>query len=54
VWETKEVYTAGGRDLTERDHLEDLGLERSKVLKWIFRKLEWGMDWIYVAQDRDR
>jgi hypothetical protein len=24
------------------------------ILRWIFRKWDGGMDWIYVAQDRDR
>jgi len=24
------------------------------ILKWIFRKLDEGMDWIYLAQNRDR
>jgi hypothetical protein len=24
------------------------------ILRWIFRKWEGGMDWIYLAQDRDR
>jgi hypothetical protein len=40
-----------------RNHLEDLGVDRRIILRWIFRK--WmegggGMDWIYLAQDRDR
>jgi hypothetical protein len=24
------------------------------ILKWIFKKWDWGMDWIDVAQDWDR
>jgi hypothetical protein len=24
------------------------------ILKWIFNKWDWGMDWIELAQDRDR
>jgi len=38
----------------ERDQLEDTGLDGRIVLKWIFRKLVGGMDWIDLAQDRDR
>jgi hypothetical protein len=40
-------------DLREGDHLEDVGLECKIILKWIFRKWVWGMDWIEVAQDSD-
>jgi hypothetical protein len=39
----------------ERDHLEDLDINRKIMLRQIFRK--WGcggMDWINLAQDRDR
>jgi hypothetical protein len=24
------------------------------ILKWIFKKWDWGMDWIELAPDRDR
>jgi hypothetical protein len=24
------------------------------ILKWIFERWDWGMDWIDLAQDRDR
>jgi hypothetical protein len=38
----------------EGSHLEDLGVNCRIILKLIF-KLGWkGMDWIAVAQDRDR
>jgi len=41
--------------LRERDHLGDPGLDERIVLRWIFRKWECrGMDWIELAQDRDR
>jgi hypothetical protein len=49
------VYTefwCGG--LIEGDHLEDLGVHRRIILRWIFRKWDGGMDWIDLAQDRDR
>jgi len=38
----------------ERDHLEDQGLDLKLILKWIFRKGNGGMDWIDLAEDRDR
>jgi len=43
--------TGGG--LRERDHLEDTGVDEI-ILKWIFRKWDGGIDWIDLAQDRDR
>ena len=42
-------------DLRERDHLGDLCVDGRIILKWIIRKWDvWGMDWMEVAQDRDR
>jgi hypothetical protein len=35
--------------------LEDTGVNGRIILKWIFRKLDGGgMDWMTVAQNRDR
>jgi len=35
--------------------LEDPGVNGRIILRWIFRKWDvWGMDWIDLAQDRDR
>jgi len=31
-----------------------LGVHGRIILKWLFRKWEGGMDWIDLAQDRDR
>jgi hypothetical protein len=34
--------------------LGDPGVNGRIILKWIFRKWNRGMDWIKLAQDRDR
>jgi len=41
-------------NLRERDHLGDPGMDGRILLRWIFRKWNGGMDWIDLAQDRDR
>jgi len=48
------AYRVLGRDLRERDHFKDPGINGRIVLRWIFRKWDGGMDWIDLAQDRDR
>jgi hypothetical protein len=40
-------------DLLERHHLEDL-VNGRVMLQWTFRKWNWVMYWIDLAQDRDR
>jgi hypothetical protein len=41
--------------LREGDHLEGPGIDGRIILKWIFKKWDGGgMDWIDMAQDRDR
>jgi len=56
VWGTGEVHTGfWWGDLRERDHLEDLSVDGRVILKWIFKKWdEESMDWIDLAEDRDR
>jgi len=34
--------------------MEDPGVDGRIILKWIFRKWDGDMDWIDLAQDRDR
>ena len=42
-------------NLRERDHLEGKSVGGSIILKWIFRKWDWGgHGWIDLAQDRNR
>ena len=42
-------------NLRERDHLEDPDVYGRIILRWILgRGMEGGMDWIELAQDRDR
>jgi hypothetical protein len=51
----REVHTVfWWGDLREGDHLGDPGADWRIILKWIFKKWGWGMDWIGLAQDRDR
>jgi hypothetical protein len=37
------------RELREGDHLQDAGVNGKIILKWIFKKLDAGMDWIVLA-----
>jgi hypothetical protein len=39
--------------LRKRNHLEDPGVDGKIILRWIFRKWSWDMDWIGLAEDRD-
>jgi len=42
-------------NLRERHHLRDQGVYGRIILRWIFRKWDVrGIDWIELAQDRDR
>jgi hypothetical protein len=41
-------------DLREGEHLGDPGVDGRIISKWIFKKWDGGIDWIQLAQDRDR
>jgi hypothetical protein len=42
-------------NLRKGDHLEDPNVDGRIILKWISERLDGGgMDWISLAQDRDR
>jgi hypothetical protein len=38
----------------EGDHLGDPGVDGRIILRWIFGKWDGGMNWIELAEDRDR
>jgi hypothetical protein len=48
------AYRALVWNLRKGDHLEDPGIDGRIILKLIFERLGGGMDWIDLAQDRDR
>jgi hypothetical protein len=41
-------------NLRDGDNLEDSGVDRGIIYKWVFEQWDGGMDWIDLAEDRDR
>jgi len=55
VWGRGEASTGfGWGSLKERDHMGDPGLDGRIILSGSSGSGMWGMDWIDMAQDRDR
>jgi hypothetical protein len=53
--ERGEVHTGfWWGNLRERDHVEDPGVDRKIIRRWLFKKWDWVMEWIDLAQERDR
>ena len=48
----RDSYRVWWAIMRERNHLEDLGVDESTILKWIFRKLEGA--WTDLAQNLGR
>jgi hypothetical protein len=41
-------------NISEGDHLKDPDVDGRIILKWICEGLDGGIDWVGLAQDRDR
>jgi hypothetical protein len=55
VWGRREVHTGfWWGDVREGDHLGDPGVDGTIILRRVFGKWDGGMNWIELAQDRDR
>jgi hypothetical protein len=52
--EERKVYKIWWESPKERDHLEDQGVGGKMGSEWILERFSWGVDWIRLAQDRDR
>jgi hypothetical protein len=52
--EKRGTYRVWWGNLGKGDHLKNPGVDWRIILKWIIMKWDGDMDWIDVAQDRDR
>jgi hypothetical protein len=52
IGENRSSYK--GAILRERGYLEHSGLDGRIIFKWFSKKWNGGLDWIDMAQDRDR
>jgi hypothetical protein len=52
---SKHVQRLVGRSEGKKNNLRDLGVDGRIILRWVCRKWDvGGMEWIELAQDRDR
>jgi hypothetical protein len=55
LWGKRQVHTAfWWEDLRQGDYLGDPGVDGRIILRWIFKQWDGGMNWIQLAQNRDR
>lgn len=40
--------------MREGDHFEGLDVDGRIMLQWMMKNWDWGIDWVDLAQDRDR
>jgi hypothetical protein len=54
AWERRVYKFFWWESPKERDHSEDRGINGRMGSEWIFGRLRGDVEWIQVAQDRDR
>jgi hypothetical protein len=54
MWKRRSIYRVLVRNPEERNYLEDPGVDERIILKWISDKCGGVMDWIDLAESRDR
>jgi hypothetical protein len=55
AWERGQTCTGfWWEGLRERDHLKDQGVDGRMGPKWTLLRFVGGVEWIHLAQDRDR
>jgi hypothetical protein len=55
VWKKGEVHTGfEWGNMREKGHWKDLGVDDRIILKSIFKRWDWEMDLIVLAENRDR
>jgi hypothetical protein len=52
--ERRGVFRVLVGQLEGKSHWRDLGIDGRKIIRWIFKKQDECMDWIDLAQVRDR
>jgi hypothetical protein len=52
--EGRNVYRVLVRSPKEKDHLKNQGVDGRMGSKWTLGRLVGGVEWIHLAQDRDR